>query len=103
MIKIAVILGGVSTEHDVSVVSGTSVIKNLDKEKYDITPLYIDTDGVWYKYTKNIRDIEIVNIGEQLTELEKVNDVMGILKKQDALFPVLHGLMRRRWHYTRNV
>ena len=35
--KIAVVFGGMSTEHDVSIVSGTSVLKNLNKEKYDIT------------------------------------------------------------------
>ncbi len=40
--KLGVIFGGTSTEHDVSIVSGTSVIKNLNKEKYDIYPIYID-------------------------------------------------------------
>ena len=35
-IKVGVIFGGQSTEHDVSVVSGSSVIKNLNKEKYEI-------------------------------------------------------------------
>ena len=34
--RIAVLFGGVSSEHDVSVVSATSVLNNLDKEKYDI-------------------------------------------------------------------
>ena len=42
-IKLAVIFGGQSTEHDVSIVSGTSVIKNLNKEEYDILPIYILT------------------------------------------------------------
>ena len=37
--KLGVIFGGMSTEHDVSIVSGTAVIKNLNKEKYDITPM----------------------------------------------------------------
>lgn len=90
--KLAVIFGGTSTEHDVSVVSGTSVLKNLDKEKYEILPLYIDKDGIWYEYTKNINDIEIAKIGEELTNLKKVENVMELLKKQDVLFPVLHGL-----------
>lgn len=90
--KLAVIFGGVSTEHDVSVVSGTSVIKNLNKEKYDITPIYIDTDGSWYRYTKNINEIDILPIGEKVTELEKIENVMEILKSQDAIFPVLHGI-----------
>ena len=90
--KLAVIFGGVSTEHDVSVVSGTSVIKNLNKEKYDITPIYIDTDGSWYRYTKNINEIDILPIGEKVTELEKIENVMEILKSQDVIFPVLHGI-----------
>lgn len=90
--KLAVIFGGTSTEHDVSVVSGTSVLKNLDKGKYEILPLYIDKDGNFYEYTKNINDIEIAKIGEELTNLKKVENVMELLKKQDVLFPVLHGL-----------
>ena len=90
--KIAVIFGGVSTEHDVSVVSGTSVIKNLNKEKYEITPIYIDTDGSWYKYIKNINDIDILPIGEKVTEIEKLENNTEVLKNQDVIFPVLHGL-----------
>lgn len=90
--KIAVIFGGISTEHDVSVISGTSVIKNLDKDKYEITPIYIDKDGNWYKYTKNIKDINILKIGDSPKELEKLNDFVDILKSQDVIFPVLHGL-----------
>ena len=45
--KIGIIFGGKSTEHDVSVVSGTSVIKNIDKQKYEIHPRYIEKDGTW--------------------------------------------------------
>lgn len=90
--KIAVIFGGISTEHDVSVISGTSVIKNLNKEKYDILPLYIDKDGIWYKYKKDINEIEILDLGEKIQELEKIENVLQILKEQDVIFPVLHGL-----------
>ena len=90
--KIAVIFGGASTEHDVSVVSGTSVLKNLNKEKYEILPIYIDREGNWHEYTKDIKKIEIAKIGEEITELRKLDDIMETLKKQDVLFPVLHGL-----------
>ena len=44
-LKLGVIFGGMSTEHDVSISSGTSVIKNLNKENYDIYPIYIGRDG----------------------------------------------------------
>ena len=69
-IKIGVIFGGMSTEHDVSIVSGTSVAKKLDINKYDIFPIYIDK-------IENIQIIE--NVNNYLSEL-------------DVLFPVLHGL-----------
>ena len=36
MQKLGVIFGGKSSEHDVSIVSGTSVIRNLNKEKYNV-------------------------------------------------------------------
>ena len=54
-IKLGVIFGGQSTEHDVSIVSGSSVIKNLNKEKYEIYPIYISKDGVWYQSTPSTR------------------------------------------------
>ena len=91
-IKLGVIFGGQSTEHDVSIVSGSSVIKNLNKDKYEIYPIYISKDGVWYHYTKDIDKIEIFNIGEEPKEIEKIPNEMEILKKQDVIFPVLHGV-----------
>lgn len=91
-IKVGVIFGGQSTEHDVSVVSGSSVIKNLNKEKYEIYPIYISKKGEWFHYTKPVQDIEIFEIGEQPKELEKISNEFEILKKQDIIFPVLHGL-----------
>lgn len=91
-IKVGVIFGGQSTEHDVSVVSGSSVIKNLNKEKYEIYPIYISKDGEWFHYMKPVQDIEIFEIGEQPKELEKISNEFETLKKQDIIFPVLHGL-----------
>ena len=43
-LKLGVIFGGMSTEHEVSIVSGTSVIKNLNKEKYEIIPIYLSKE-----------------------------------------------------------
>lgn len=91
-IKLGVIFGGTSTEHEVSIVSGTSVIKNLNKEKYEIYPIYISKDGEWFHYMKPVQDIEIFEIGEQPKELEKISNEFETLKKQDIIFPVLHGL-----------
>ena len=49
-VKLGVIFGGMSTENEVSKVSAKSVLNNLDKEKYDIFPIYIDKDGTWFNW-----------------------------------------------------
>ena len=63
-IKVAVIFGGKSTEHRVSIVSGTSVIKNLDKNKYEVYPIYIEENGQWNEYTKEIEKITILTVNQ---------------------------------------
>ena len=75
MIKVAVIYGGMSTEHDISMISGKNVIDNLDRSKYDIYPLIITKEGKWTD--KRAREIK---------------DVFKLLKEMDVVFPVLHGL-----------
>ncbi len=91
-LKLGVIFGGMSTEHDVSIVSGTSVIKNLNKEKYEIFPIYISKEGDWYEYKKPLEDIEILNVGDTLTEIEPIQNPIQYLKNMEVVFPVLHGL-----------
>lgn len=91
-IKIGVIFGGMSTEHDVSIVSGTSVIQNLDREKYAVYPIYVSKDGKWFKYIKQIEEIKILHISEEPQELENIKNPLDYLKKLDVIFPVLHGL-----------
>lgn len=90
--KIGVIFGGKSTEHKISVVSGTSIIANLDKTKYDIYPIYIDENGLFYEYTKNIFNIKPLTINDKVFEIEHIENVVEYLKKLDVIFPVLHGL-----------
>jgi len=92
-LKVGVIFGGKSSEHDVSKVSGTSVITNLDKEKYDILPIYINKDGNWYTYDKDINDIQILNIDSDIEEdITPILNIEKTLKSLDIVFPVLHGL-----------
>ena len=92
-LRIGVIFGGVSSEHDVSKVSGTSVIKNLNKEKYDIISIYIDKDGKWYTYEKPLEEIDILDIDADVSnDIKPIDNIEEILKNVDVIFPVLHGL-----------
>lgn len=86
-IKIGVIFGGVSTENEVSCISGASVIKHLNKEKYNVFPIYIDKIGNWYKV--KLEDIEK---SEELENKEHIENITEYLKQMDVIFPVLHGL-----------
>ena len=88
-IKLGVIFGGMSTENEVSVASATSILNNLDREKYEIYPIYIGKNGVWYEYEEMGEKREF---GQSVKQDKKIPDVMQYLKNLDVLFPVLHGL-----------
>ena len=80
-IKLGVIFGGMSTENEVSVVSAKSVLNNLNKERYQIFPIYIDKNAKWYEW----------NIYGSKPEKE-IENIIKYLKNLDVVFPVLHGL-----------
>lgn len=87
--RLGVIFGGTSTEHEVSIVSGTSVIKNLNKEKYEIYPIYIDKAGEWFEFEL---DNKTYKVGDEIVGTKKIENIWNYLKTMDILFPVLHGL-----------
>lgn len=91
-LKLGVIFGGMSTEHEVSIVSGTSVIKNLNKEKYEIIPIYLSKEGNWFYYDKKVENIEILQVGDKIKEVKPIENPIQLLKSLDIAFPVLHGL-----------
>ena len=92
MKNIGVIFGGMSTEHDVSIVSGASVIKNLDKEKYKIEKIYIDEKGKWYKCEESTEELSKLKVGDKIKKIKELQNPIEELKKFDCVFPVLHGL-----------
>ncbi|MGN0162208.1 MAG: D-alanine--D-alanine ligase family protein [Candidatus Ornithomonoglobus sp.] len=103
--NLCVIFGGESPEHDISQKSVTSILNNLDREKYNIYTIGITRDGRWYLYTGDWSKIEP---GEWENDTENLktafispdsaqhgivvfngtaNEVIHI----DVIFPVLHG------------
>jgi D-alanine-D-alanine ligase len=87
-LKVAVIFGGRSGEHEVSLVSATSVIKALNPAKYTVTEIGITHDGEWFT-------------GANCLEKFKKNDYSGLKAVMfdtkpnavdfDVAFPILHG------------
>jgi len=106
MKNLCVIFGGRSPEHDISRLSVTSVLNNLDKTKYNIDVIGITKKGEWYLYTgeyKNITDgswendtqnkkkaIISPDAGDKaIIVFEEDNRISYIYP--DVVFPVLHG------------
>ena len=104
MKKALILFGGVSSEHDISLISAKSVIENTPKDKYDIITVGITKDGRWYLYTG---DVENLPEDKWLCDKDKLKPAVispdradhGIIVlgekaekiKVDVVFPVLHG------------
>jgi D-alanine-D-alanine ligase len=103
--KIAVLFGGASSEHDVSLVSAYSVLNNIPKDKYDVICIGITKTGHWMYYPGEYEDIKT---GEweknpdcctaviSPDSMNKGIIIMGqdssYIRRIDAVFPVLHGI-----------
>lgn len=101
-LKVAVLFGGVSTEHEVSIISAKSIIQNLDKEKYEVIPIGITKKGKWLLYTGKIEDLNekwtmfsidcFVSPDRTKRMLVKIKDNEATFIDIDVIFPVLHGV-----------
>lgn len=100
--NVLVLFGGRSSEHEVSCVSATTVISNMDRESYEIFAVGITKEGRWVLVDgiEEIKDGTWVNSKKQAVlspdTVEKALYVFenGVMKKIriDVAFPVLHGL-----------
>ncbi len=97
--KVAIVFGGVSTEHDVSVVSARSVVRFLDKERFDPVLVAIDKTGSWYLgngafdllETGKAAEVKRVILSTDPNNAGFYSPESGDLVRVDAVFPVLHG------------
>ncbi|NLJ41582.1 MAG: D-alanine--D-alanine ligase [Clostridiales bacterium] len=100
-LNVAVLFGGRSGEHEVSLESTTSIIKNLDKEKYNLSLIGITREGHWRYYDGPVEGIKTGEWEANSKALifpadpsfkgfflvDDPGDIIGI----DVIFPVLHG------------
>lgn len=105
-IKLGVLFGGVSVEHEISIITAIQAINNIDKTKYDVIPIYIAKDGVWYS-GEMLKDIKIYNDLDLLKRYAKevvlykrdgrfiLQNKHGLFRKDvtelDICFPIMHG------------
>jgi D-alanine-D-alanine ligase len=93
-LRVGVIYGGKSGEHEVSVASAASIIKHLDRKKYDPVPVHIAKDGRWSLAAKPPTALSAADvIRESRSEALQVVDPTTVVSGTglDVIFPVLHG------------
>ena len=71
--NVGVFFGGRSTEHEISVISASQAMSAINKDKYDVTPIYISKQGKWYT-------------GEALLDIANYKDIPSLLKKVEEVY-----------------
>ncbi|MBQ2408012.1 MAG: D-alanine--D-alanine ligase [Bacilli bacterium] len=104
-IKLGVLYGGVSVEHEISIISAVQAMQHINEDKYEIIPIYITKDREWYT-GKMLTDIEVYkdfnNLKKYATKVTLYNkdgsfylQSMGFFKRLvteiDVVFPIVHG------------
>jgi D-alanine-D-alanine ligase len=95
-IRVAIVFGGRSTEHEISLISAQGILKNINRELYDVIPIKIDIKGHWYlqssEDTKASNGTAITLIQGHYNAQMLENETGKILGIIDVVFPVLHGV-----------
>ena len=105
-IKVAVVFGGRSTEHEISLLSAQNVINSLDKNKYEALLIGIDKEGKWHYNeasmdllnSDNAKEVTMGTYNNPIIISQNTNDKSLIsvethetISQIDVIFPVLHG------------
>ncbi len=106
LIRVLVLYGGRSGEHEVSLRSAASVVKNLDPSKFEIIPVGIDKSGIWHLVNPSLvlgKDLDVLPLpaNSPRGQLESANgaskpslvnlDSRASINSVDVVFPVMHG------------
>lgn len=99
---VCILFGGQSSEYEVSLMSASSVIENLDKDKYEVINIGITREGKWLRYYGDVEGIKdgswhLNNCSEILINpcqdggILEISDGELAPLKIDVIFPVIHG------------
>ena len=105
-IKLCVLFGGRSVEHEVSIITALQAINKIDKAKYDIIPVYIDKSGKWYTgqmlldmeiykdldlLKRYAKEVVLYNRDDKFVLQNKKGLFKTIVDYVDLAFPIMHG------------
>lgn len=109
--RIGLLFGGRSVEHDVSIVSATSILAALDRDRYDVSLIGVDAEGGWHLASADTPLREVFEAPGVLlparagptelcpdlpdtataSERAEATAALGPLARLDVVFPIIHG------------
>lgn len=96
-LNVAVFFGCRSVEHEVSIISAVQAMRAMNRDKYDITPVYVTKQGAMYSSSAMFEIENFRDIGKLLSESEEVTFV----KKADGVF--MHSVNRKAFRKVKEV
>lgn len=87
--KVLILFGGNSSEHYISCKSCVSVLKNIDRKRYDIEVAGISKNNIWYKFSDDLFYLEDGSWKD--SNILEIDNIINYLRKFDVVFPVMHG------------
>ena len=90
-LRVAVLMGGRSSEHPISLASGRSVLEALDPERYDAVSIGIGRDGRWELVAGSNGALPAASVAETLPVPTKAASAPARLGEVDVVLPILHG------------
>ena len=87
MKKVVVLFGGNSFEHEISISSAKSILKNIDKSRYEVIPIGIDKNNNWYFYNDDIEKLD----NWTSNKIIKIDNIIEYLSNIDVVFNIIHG------------
>lgn len=106
MIKVGVIFGGESVEHEVSIITAVQAMNFIDEKKYEVVPIYINKERNWYtgealREMSSYKDLSLIpslakevvltKKGDEFVLQKKNGLFKGVVNTIDVAFPIVHG------------
>ncbi len=105
-IKLGVMFGGETVEHEVSIISALQAIQNLNKDKYDVVPIYISKDRILYtgdplfevdtfkefdKFKKSVKEVSLCKKDNKFYLVNTTGLMRHDVTEIDVVLPIVHG------------
>ena len=93
-LQVGLIFGGNSSEYEVSIVSGHNIYKAIDKDKFDVHPIWITNEGYFANEEESFKVLD--DPSYQVKNPHKVNNISNLIELEnlpeiDVFFPIVHG------------